>query len=200
MDFKIISQGAEGKIVKIDKNTLEKVRDVKPYRLEIIDTKLRKNRNRREFKILNKLYDAKINVPKPFEIIEKKEKKEFSFTFEYLKGENLKTCLNKKLLFKVFEEIIKMHNLNIIHGDLTTLNMMNVKKEVFLIDFGLSEVSNKFEEKGVDLNLFFNCIKNEHPEFYKFKVDLIKIYLKKAENSNSVLERLRNIEKRGRNK
>jgi len=194
---KLIGEGAESQIIQIDENLLKKLRLEKPYRHPILDLKLRKARNRREFKVLNKLFELKINAPKAFEI---KEKEEISFTFEYIKGNTLKSVLNKKLLDKAFDEIIKLHKKNITHGDLTTLNMIEKDNKIYLIDFGLSEFSKKIEDRAVDLNLFFTCIKNEHKEFYKHKTKLLQTYQKELEFGSKVIERLQQIEHRGRNK
>ena len=193
----LIGEGAEAKIFQVDKLILKYIRLPKTYRIPIIDTKLRKNRNKREFKILTKLYENKLNVPKPIQLIENKE--EMSFTFEYIKGNTLKNTINKQLLEKAFNEIIKMHNLDITHGDLTTLNMIETEK-IYLIDFGLAQFSSKYEDKAVDLNLFFNCIKNEHPKLHIYKNTLIQKYLKGANDSNKVIEKLEKLELRGRNK
>lgn len=194
----LIAKGAEAQIIKIDENTLRKERLPKKYRLEIIDKRLRKFRNKREFKVLTKLHESDVNVPKPYEISEKEEN--ISFTFEYIQGSILKNVLDKELLYKALDQIIYMHNLNIVHGDLTTLNMIEKDKKVFLIDFGLADFSNKGEDKAVDLNLFFTCIKNEHPDLYNEKDNLLKEYKSKAEHGEDTLRKLINIEHRGRNK
>lgn len=194
----LIGKGAESEIYKINDTTLKKIRLPKTYRITEIDERLRKFRNRREFKVLTKLYENKILVPKPYKIIEDKRIPELSFEFEYIHGEILKTCLNQELLEKAFNEIIKMHKLGVIHGDLTTLNMINKENNVYLIDFGLAEYTDKSEDKAVDLHLFFNCLKNEHPKYYKEKENFLNIY--KKEINESVLKSLYNIEHRGRNK
>ncbi|MCA9495395.1 MAG: Kae1-associated serine/threonine protein kinase [Nanoarchaeota archaeon] len=196
--MKIIAEGAESQILKLNEETLKKIRHAKTYRLEFIDNKIRKFRNRREFKILNKLQELKISAPKPLEITE--TKKEISFTMEYVKGNSLKKVINSELLNKAFEEIIKLHNSDIVHGDLTTLNIIEKNNEIYLIDFGLSEFSSRPEEKGVDLNLFFTCIKNEHPNFFTEKNNLLKTYKKKANDGDKIIEKLKQIELRGRNK
>lgn len=196
--MELIAQGAEGKIFLVDENTLKKTREPKTYRLPQIDNKLRKFRCKREVKVLNKLFEEGINVPKVFDLIVNKE--EVSFTMENLKGNILKSVLDKELLFKAFEQVVKMHNLGIVHKDLTTLNMIEVEKEIFLIDFGLSEFSINIEEKACDLNLFFTCIKNEHPDLFYLKQDLEEKYLDLAENSEKIIDRLRVVEHRGRNK
>jgi TP53 regulating kinase-like protein len=194
--YDLLAEGAEAKIYKINKNILRKYRLEKPYRLKEIDISLRNFRTRREVKVLNKLYENGVNVPKVISF----EKDQVFFDMEYIKGNSLKEVINKELLFIAFEEIIKMHNLDIVHHDLTTLNMHVFNDKIYLIDFGLSQFSKGIEEKAVDLNLFFNCIKNEHPEYYKYKGELMKIYISKAKSGDNVIERLKNIELRGRNK
>ncbi len=194
--MELISQGAEAQIFRKDEQTLTKIRNPKTYRLDILDKEIRNFRTKREFKILQTLSAKNVNVPKPFKIYEK----EYMFDFEYLNGIMLKTILNENLLFKAFDEIIKMHNLNIIHYDLTTLNMINKDNKVYIIDFGLGVFSTKSENKAEDLNLFFNCIKNEHAPFYHLKPQLEQVYIKNAIDGNNTIIKLRNIEKRGRNK
>jgi N6-L-threonylcarbamoyladenine synthase/protein kinase Bud32 len=193
----VIYEGAEAKIIVLDDNILKKLRVKKNYRVDILDNKIRKFRNRREFKVLTKLYEGGVLVPRVYELFEEEE---FAFTFEYIKGNILKKVLDKELLKLGFGEIIKMHQLEIVHGDLTTLNMIEMGKKVYLIDFGLANFSRKIEDKAVDLNLFFNCIKNEHPNHYKYKEELERMYLEEVEKSESVIRRLHQIEKRGRNK
>ncbi len=194
--MELIGEGAESKIYLTKDKTLLKIREKKTYRLEEIDNKLRKARNKREFKVLTKLLEQKINAPKPIKINEK----DFSFEFEYIQGNILKQVLNEKLLNKAFQEIIKLHNSHIIHGDLTTLNMLEKNQEIYLIDFGLSEFSEDIEQKAVDLNLFFNCIKNEHPTLYTKKGNLIESYKKQSIKGKEIIQRLEQVEKRGRNK
>jgi Kae1-associated kinase Bud32 len=193
----IIATGAESEIHKINDTILKKIRLAKTYRIPEIDLKLRKLRNRKEFKILTKLHENQILVPKPYKLIEDKRIDEISFEFEFLDGEVLKKCLTKKLLFKAFNQIIQMHNQGVTHSDLTTLNMIHYNNEIYLIDFGLGEFSIKAEDRAVDLNLFFNCIKNEHPQFYEYKEELKQIYFKFNEK---VLNNLNKLETRGRNK
>lgn len=208
--MELIAQGAEAKLYKINETTLKKVREEKPYRIQILDSKLRKARNKREFKVLTKLSENHFLSPKPFELNEtstghKNEQSEVSreeiyFTFEYINGTPLKDTLNETLLNKAFDNIIQLHQLDITHGDLTTLNMIVKDNDVYLIDFGLSEFTNKIEDKAVDLNLFFNCIKNEHPEFFKQKNKLLEKYSKDLEKGKQIISRLEQIEHRGRNK
>ena len=78
--------------------------------------------------------------------------------------------------------------------------MIERENKIYLIDFGLANTSNKIEDKAVDLNLFFNSIKNEHPDFYKYENKLLEKYENKVINGNEIIKRLEKIKLRGRNK
>ena len=123
--------------------------------LKKIEINLRKKRNRKEFKILQKLYLKKVNVPKPYKIFEDERKEKFYFEFEKILGKTLFEKITEKNLKCAFLQIIKIHNLDVIHTDLTSKNMIEKNGKVYLIDFGLSFISSKIEDKASDLNLFF---------------------------------------------
>ena len=194
--MEIIGEGAEAQIEIVSKDVLRKVRVSKGYRVSALDNKLRRFRNKREFKVLSKLYEEGVNCPKVFDINED----EFFFTFEYVCGDLLKEVLDYELLNEAFSGIVKMHNCGVVHNDLTTLNMIVKSGRVFLIDFGLSDFSVRIEDRAVDLNLFFSCIRNEHNDFYRFKEELLSMYSKSVHSGERVVKRLFEIEKRGRNK
>ena len=59
-----ISYGAEAEIFKINSNWLLKKRIIQEYRHKNLDLKLRTRRTRREFKVIDKLYESGVNVPK----------------------------------------------------------------------------------------------------------------------------------------
>lgn len=138
----LINEGAEAQIFR-DNNLIVKFRVPKRYRLDFLDEKIRRQRTKREFKVLKKLYESGVRVPKPID----ESLDEFKITFEFIEGELLKDVLTKDLLFDWFNNVIKMHLLDIVHFDLTTLNAIVKGDRVFLIDFGLSEFNSKIEEK-----------------------------------------------------
>lgn len=58
----------------------------------------------------------------------------------------------------------KMHDSGIIHGDLTTSNMMiRQNKSIVMIDFGLSFNSTLIEDKAVDLYVLERAFLSTHP-------------------------------------
>lgn len=200
--MKEISRGAEAVIYLNGiegTQTIVKDRVKKGYRLKSLDTELRTGRTKRETKILEKLNKIGINVPKVI------ESKESTIVMEYIKGKQLKEVLNKKNYKKfakiIAETIAKIHDQNIIHGDLTTSNMILEEdtERVFFIDFGLSYVSTKVEDKAVDIHLFRQAIESKHFEFFE---DMYENFLLAYNPSNKkeVTDRLEKVDARGRNK
>ncbi|MEK6860144.1 MAG: RIO1 family regulatory kinase/ATPase [Nanoarchaeota archaeon] len=125
MPQKILAQGAEAIIYKI-RDKIVKDRIKKSYRIKEIDEKLRKSRTRSEAKIINKLSSI-IPVPKLLGSIPESGR---MIHMEFIKGKKLSDNLEKldyKQISKIIaENISKMHNHGIIHGDLTTSNMIYV--------------------------------------------------------------------------
>lgn len=198
--MKLIAQGAESKLY-LNENKVIKDRFRKSYRIQEIDGRLRKFRTKREAKILEKLSLIDFSSPKLIET-DKKEK----IIMEYIDGELIKDILEKKyktLSSEIGKKIAILHNNNIIHGDLTTSNMIlnNKNKKVFFIDFGLSFFSDKIEDKAVDIHLLKQAMESKHYRIWdKAFKEIIKNYKKEAENSEEVLKRLQKVEKRGRYK
>ena len=196
--MKLIAQGAESKLY-LEKIKVVKDRFRKTYRIKEIDEKLRKFRTKREAKVLDKL--QKINFSTP-ELINNNERD--TLEIKYIKGKLIKDKLNEnnciKLSKEIGEKIAILHNNNIIHGDLTTSNMI-LNKEVFFIDFGLSFFSEKIEDKAVDLHLLKEALESKHSNIWErsYKAALDS-YFKKAVDGRQVLERIKIVEKRGRYK
>lgn len=193
----IIYQGAES-IIYDKKNSVLKDRIKKSYRLNILDDKIRKQRTKKEVKILQKLQNV-IPVPK----VIKEEK--YKIEMEKINGKKLSNMLDalkssKKICEKIGENIAKMHDANIIHGDLTTSNMILNKDKVYFIDFGLGFHSGKIEDKAVDLRLIKQALEaKHHAKAKEFFASIIKRY-NLSKNSKEVLKRLKVVESRGRYK
>ena len=192
----IIAQGAEAKLFLEDGDIL-KNRFKKTYRIKEIDDKLRGFRTRREAKILQKL--AAINFPVPKLINNDGEK---NLIIEKIDGKLLKDVLNdsgyKNLCAEIGRKIAILHNNSIIHGDLTTSNMI-LNKEIYFIDFALSFFSDKAEDKAVDLHLLKEALESKHYKIWEecFKCAL-DAYKKEAKKSHETIKRLEAVEKRGR--
>ncbi|MFW6014758.1 MAG: KEOPS complex kinase/ATPase Bud32 [Candidatus Nanoarchaeia archaeon] len=188
--MKIISKGAEAVIYS--NGTVIKKRIKKGYRHPEIDFELRKTRTTREANMLKK-----IDIPAPKLI--SVDKKEMTIEMDKLTGKKLSTCLEKmdykNISKEIGEKVAKLHKKNIIHGDLTTSNMIFSDK-LYFIDFGLAFTSTKDEDKAVDLHLLKQALSSRHSTISDECFEEIK----KNYANETVLKRLKEVEKRGRHK
>jgi TP53 regulating kinase-like protein len=103
---------------------------------------------------------------------------------------------------KIGELVGKLHRCGIIHGDLTTSNMiLSPDEKVFFVDFGLGEKTRELEARGVDLHLMKRALQSAHFRFATECFDAVsKGYFSVlgCEVGKSVLDKVREIEKRGR--
>lgn len=203
--MKIICRGAES-IIYLDifdcQQVLIKERVKKNYRLEQIDEKLRKERTRKEVKLLTEARKFNVLTPKIVHVDFQKHK----ITMENIDGIRIKEFFNsadkndiEKVSFKIGGLIGRLHANNIIHGDLTTSNIILKDGQIYFIDFSLGEFSKRLEDKGVDLNLLYEALKSTH--FKDFKIcwdNIVKGYKQEYNESNKVLEKVKEIEKRAR--
>jgi tRNA A-37 threonylcarbamoyl transferase component Bud32 len=145
--MKEIARGAESVIYE-DKNTIIKDRLKKSYRIKELDDELRKQRTRREANLLEK-----VTIPHP-RLIRSDDKQKI--VMEKIPGEKLREVLDKKpeLAKRVGELVAELHNHNIIHGDLTTSNMIlrSKKSALFGTPSGATPAKSPSHQalKGVD--------------------------------------------------
>lgn len=210
----LIAKGAESDIVKgkwfdgfddydFETDVITKKRLKKTYRIPEIDNKIRKLRTKSEARILSHVKNSGILTPIIYDV----DIHDKNITMEYIKGNTVKDIIDdlsynkrKELSFKIGEYISLMHEMDIIHGDLTTSNMIiNKNGDLVFIDFGLSYYSNLLEDKADDLFVLKKSIKsvdyNVSLETFNWILDA---YL---ENSNNPLEfrnKIDEIEHRGR--
>lgn len=195
---KFIAQGAEAKLY-LEDGEIIKDRIKKDYRIKEIDDRLRKFRTRREAKVISKLHAIDFPGPKLIDCDEKE-----IISMEYIDGPKLRDILDTSNYARISEEVGKkvaiMHNNHMIHGDLTTSNMI-FRDEVYFIDFGLSFFSHKIEDKAVDLHLLKQALESKHYKIWEkcFKA-VIHGYKKEAKDAEHILERLKQVEGRGRYK
>lgn len=197
--MQLIAQGAEAKIFK-DNQTIIKQRFQKNYRVSELDTTLRKSRTRREAKVLQKLQD--LNFPSPSLLSVSDQ--DMTITMQLINAPQVKNILTSSNATNIAHQmgtlIAKLHKNNIIHGDLTTSNMLLKNKKVHFIDFGLSHFSNTLEDKAVDLYLLQRALHATHPHQPTLFKKTIAFYKKHEPAAMHVLERLKAVQKRGRNK
>ena len=193
---KALFKGAEASIF-LDGTRITKQRFVKSYRIPEIDLPLRKKRTKREAKVLRTLQGV-IPVPKllPFSDREDSDISLMRLFMEYINGLALRDVLrhnNYTYYGKILgEQLATMHNVDIIHGDLTTSNMLVSEDngKLYFIDFGLSFFSIKIEDKAVELHLLRQALESKHSEMWSelFSV-VLKAYKKNARDAKQIMKR-----------
>ncbi|MBM3199419.1 Kae1-associated serine/threonine protein kinase [Candidatus Woesearchaeota archaeon] len=198
----LIAQGAEAKLYKED-DKLIKERIKKGYRHEEIDKGIRKKNTRHEQRLLEKAAKI-INVPKVLGYNES----EHTITMEFIHGLTLRDALDQMPTQKRLEtcerlgqEVAKLHNADIIHGDLTTSNFILKEDKIYFIDFGLGFHSTKIEDKAVDLHLLRQAFESKHYTHFEQSFEAVmKGYKEQSKQAKEILDRFEVVEKRGRYK
>jgi TP53 regulating kinase-like protein len=204
----LIRKGAEAELFLENwygLKVIRKARKVKAYRLPKLDLEIRRSRTGREAQIM---HDAKVaGVPTP--MIFMVDVEATTIIMGYVEGELVKECLHDlspvervKLCRRLGRLIGRLHENKIIHGDLTTSNMILTEGgKIFLIDFGLAEYSEELEERGVDLLLLKRAFYSTHftcaKECFEAVIDGYAEEMGE-EACREVVERVEKIAKRGR--
>ena len=209
----IIARGAEA-LVKKGGKLIVKERIIKGYRIKQIDEALRKKRTKLEARVIREARRAGVLTPQIL------EENEFSIKMEFINGIRVKEFVEEDNFEAVAEEIGKsialLQNYDIIHGDLTTSNMIIARSErhlvsskpkiknkpdfaLYFIDFGLGFFSRRIEDKATDLHLLKEVITATHFQIAdKFWSAILSAYSNNYDDSEKVIKALQKIEKRGR--
>lgn len=183
-------RGAEA-VLTFSEQTVKKERAAKSYRHPELDSKLRRLRNRKEAKILAA---SPVRTPKLITA------DEFSITMERIHGERLRDVLTMENAAQwggALGSMIKaLHAAGIVHGDLTTSNVLVDREGLVLIDFGLSYHSPRREDRAVDLHVLRETLEGTHVEE---KEAFWKSFAESYDNPQ-ILELLAEVESRGRYK
>ena len=187
----VIASGAEAVITR-DGDTITKTRILKRYRLPQIDEKLRRERTKAEAKLISEARRCGVTTP----II--RDVTDFEIKMEYIDGTMLKNVITQELSEKTGELIGRLHACGIVHGDLTTSNILYKNEKLFLIDFGLAYLDKTLEARGVDIHVLFQTFESTHDNHHVLVEAFKKGYRRKAEFAEDVIKRVREIESRGR--
>ena len=200
----ILEKGAEANIYPskwLNHDVLIKERIPKSYRIPEIDLRLRKERTKKESKLLGEAKRCGVKTPLIYDL----NKQQNTLVLEKTPGKPIKDIFEdadiekiKNISRKIGENIAKLHNCGIIHGDLTTSNLILEDDKIVFIDFGLGKNSDLVEDKGVDLLVFKKAISGIH---YKISEECFNEILKGYENANDyqeIIKKVEEIEGRGR--
>lgn len=207
----LIKQGAEARLYKLDffgKPAIVKERFVKSYRVAMLDQKLSQRRMSQEARSIARCRRHGIRAPALYHL---DFQKRVIFMEEITEGMLLKDYICQLDTVKhsdILSELVKvigavlarMHDIDVIHGDLTTSNMIYNpdNRSLTLIDFGLSYVSGLAEDKGVDLYVLERAFLSTHPNTEQLFQELLKSYAVSSKNSKAVISKLDEVRTRGR--
>ncbi|KAJ2226507.1 TP53 regulating kinase [Coemansia sp. RSA 485] len=203
----LLRQGAEARVYKTELSgqpVVAKQRFSKTYRHPDLDRKLTRGRMNQEARSLKRCLENNIHVPQVVRV----DKESSTLYIQYIEGPTLKEWIQnnqneskeKEFMQMVGRILYRMHANNIIHGDLTTSNILvDVEDKLVLIDFGLSQISQMAEDKAVDLYVLERAFISTHPNSELLFASVLEAY--EAENpevASAVLKRLEDVRQRGR--
>lgn len=229
-ELKILKQGAEARLYicnYLGKPTLIKERFKKNYRHPDLDTSITKERIKNEARSIVRCKTAGVRTPALYLVDFERRRIYMQHFVNSITVKdfiiNLKSSTNQGdmnvLDFysdKIGEVIRKMHENNIIHGDLTTSNMLLVEKslsniednskwlnhdniELVLIDFGLSFIDSSTEDKGVDLYVLERALISTHNDYPNLFSRIFEAYKSFSKNNiKEIISKYEEVRARGR--
>ncbi len=196
--------GAEALIIKsnfLGFPSIKKIRIKKGYRVDDLDLSLRKERTKREAKLMHDARILGVNVPHIFDI----DVDNFTIEMEMIEGKNLREIfndLNENEKNHISKEIGKyiaiLHSNDLTHGDMTTSNIIYEDGKIYLIDFAMGEINSEIEYKGDDLHLLKESFKSSHYDHIQYFDKIIESYRKNYGDADLVIEKMAEIERRRR--
>ncbi|KAG2502422.1 hypothetical protein BBI17_009826 [Phytophthora kernoviae] len=106
-----------------------------------------------------------------------------------------------KKAYQIGEAIAKMHDADIVHGDLTTSNMMlssDDATDVTMIDFGLANSQPLPEDKAVDLYVMERAFNSTHVNSELLVAEVLRAYRAKSRRADAIFQKLSQVRLRGR--
>jgi N6-L-threonylcarbamoyladenine synthase/protein kinase Bud32 len=185
------TQGAEA-VVTLNGHEATKHRSSKRYRMPGLDHRLLTERTRAEAKLIVQARSAGVLTPVIRDITRD------TIVMEAIEGPQLKEALTRENLALAGEAVGRLHTAGIVHGDLTTSNLIIRDRQCVLIDFGLAHVTSEIESRGVDLHVLFQTLQSTTSEAASLRTAFIEGYTTTLEGAAEVVEREEEIIHRGR--
>lgn len=196
--------GAEARLDSstwMGREVVVKQRVVKGYRHPQLDRSLQTVRIKNEARLILEARKAGIAVPVIYSIDIAGNR----IVMEEVKGVRVKDALLNlpdEEAVGVCEKIgviaAKLHANDIVHGDLTTSNMLLEGDRIVLIDFSLGMKSSELEDKGVDMHLLEEAFHSAHHDRSGLYEVIKRSYTSSYTEGKAVLDKVKEIEKRGR--
>jgi len=201
--LKLVKKGAEADIYATiwnGLNSILKIRKKKDYRVHSLDMRIRTLRTIREAKMISETKSFGITTPLVYFVDEKK----CEIYLQFIKGKLVRDLpLNKiiKMCTEIGRIVGTLHKNGIMHGDLTTSNFILSNRGLVVLDFGLSQKTDKIDDYAIDLRLFKEVLNSAHAQIVEDAwVSFVLGYRKILGNmlTEKILSHVSVIEKRGR--
>jgi len=195
----LIYRGAEAEVFRtkiLGITAIEKRRISKGYRCRELDEKIRARRTRLEASLLQSAKKAGIRAPAMLRV----DSQENAIFMEFIPGKKARNLgKSGREWASMGKSIGMLHRNNIIHGDLTTRNIIVAEGDnIAFVDFGLGFYSAKTEDKAFDmLNLKKILFAEDDAAGKKWK-KILQGYSKEFPKAGAVIKRIARGESRGR--
>lgn len=215
-----IAQGAEGAVYRVsflERAAICKVRFSKRYRHPVLDRRLTSRRLTQEARALLRLRKEGLQVPCVYYV----DCRTHSIVMEDVKGRTLREYLDSPegvlhgpaVMARAGDAVAKMHLADVIHGDLTTSNIIvrdgaafgagsssaaEFSADVCLIDFGLSSSPASTEDMAVDLYVLERAVISAHSSMAQKLNEAFQVMYLCTSSNGSVMRRLDEVRGRGR--
>jgi Kae1-associated kinase Bud32 len=182
------------------RKAVEKVRLSKGYRHPHLDEDLRSSRVRVEARLFREARRLGVSVPILYDV----DLVENRIIMEFIDGPTAKDALAsdardaEELCYRIGFAVGRLHSGDVIHGDLTTSNMIVRDRRLYLVDFGMGEKRGDVEAKGVDLHLLREAFFSAHSERAELFGEVLRGYREAYGDAEAVIAKAKEIEKRGR--
>ncbi|NXN95484.1 PRPK protein, partial [Rhinopomastus cyanomelas] len=212
--LRLVQLGAEAHVYRglfLGRPAVAKLRVPKRYRHPTLEERLSRRRTAQEARSLLRCRRAGIPAPVVYfvdyvtnsvyleDIVDSVTVQDHIYSVQQ-SGNDTSSLL--PLAEKMGELLAKMHDEDLIHGDLTTSNILLrpplEKLDLVIIDFGLSFVSGLPEDKGVDLYVLEKAFLSMHPDTEGMFRALLHNYAATSKKSAAVIKKLDEVRLRGR--
>ena len=197
-------RGAEAELRRTEflgRPAVEKYRVPKAYRLCALDEELRRSRIRMEARLMAEARAAGVAVPVMYDI----DLVDNKIVMEFIDGPTAKEVLDRggpaarETARQIGRLAGRLHRAGIIHGDLTTSNMILRDGRIVLIDFSLGGKGDTPEERGVDLHLLREALTSAHKNAVAYYREVLAGYRETmGAAAKDSIAKVREIEGRGR--
>ena len=204
---RLLYKGAEADVIQGEWQGMEavfKVRRPLTYRLKVLDEAIRRQRTVHEAEMIHLAKGAGVASPALYNV----DVPQCTLVMEFVRGERVKDIvptLPPGELGEIFSEfgaaVAKLHRSGIMHGDLTTANVVRRDRALVFIDFGLSIRTARLEDHAVDMRLIKETLVGAHSGASARALEALnRGYARVAgpSRTRAVLKQLQSIERRGR--